>query len=93
MQALAKDIQNGNATGKVVKIDGYVSNFAKGMSYNIVENNAAKSGSIGTTFEIEGADESAYPADGTHVILTGKVVSDGSMMFDIHTLPEFVEVQ
>lgn len=91
MSALATDIQNGRATGQVVKIDGFVSNFAKGMSYNIVENNAEKSGNIGTTFVIEGAEEEAYPADGTHIVITGKVVPDG-YAFNIHTLPEFVEV-
>ncbi|MBQ9043920.1 MAG: hypothetical protein IJ111_14045 [Eggerthellaceae bacterium] len=91
MSALASDIQNGRATGQVVKIDGYVSNFAKGMSYSIVENNADKSGNIGTNFVIEGAEEEAYPVDGTHIIITGKVVQDG-YSFTIHTLPEFIEV-
>ena len=91
MSTLSKDIQNGRATGQVVKIDGYVSNFAKGMSYNIVENNADKTGNIGTTFVIEGAAEDAYPSDATHVIITGKVVQDG-YSFTIHTLPDFVQV-
>lgn len=90
MAALSKDIQNGKATGKVVKVDGYVSNFAKGMSYSIVENNANKSGSIGTNFVIEGVEEDAYPADGTHIVIVGKVVQDG-YSFIIHTLPEFIE--
>ena len=91
MSTLSTDIQNGRATGQVIKIDGYVSNFAKGMSYNIVENNADKTGNIGTTFVIEGAAEDAYPSDATHVIITGKVVQDG-YSFTIHTLPEFVQV-
>ena len=91
MSALSKDIQNGRATGQVVKIDGYVSNFAKGMSYNIVENNADKTGNIGTTFVIEGAAEDAYPSDATHVIITGKVVQDG-YSFTIHTMSDFVQV-
>lgn len=92
MFALAKDIQNGNATGKVVKIDGYVLNFAKGMSYSVVERNADNTEKQGTVFVIEGVDEDAYPSDGTHVILTGKVIADDSFSFNIHTLLEFVEV-
>ena len=92
MQALSKDIQNGAVDGKVVKVDGDVSNFAKGMSYNIVEFNSDKSKNIGTTFVIQGVEESAYPADGTHVKLTGLVVADG-MSHYIVTLPDFVEVQ
>ena len=92
MKALSSAIQNGEKVGAVVQIDGLVSNFAKGMSYNIVEENAEGSGNIGTTFKIEGVDEDAYPSDGTHVKLTGLVVDEGGMMFTIHTLPEFVEV-
>ena len=93
MKALSSDIQNGNMTDKVVQIDGYVSNFAKGMSYNIVENNADGSGNVGTTFVIEGADESAYPSDGTHIKITGKVALDeNGVSFVIHTVPECIEV-
>ena len=92
MYALSKDIQNGRATGKVVKIDGYVLNFAKGMSYNIVEKSADGKERHGTVFVIEGVEEDVYPSDGTHVILTGKVVANDSLSFNIHTLPEFVEV-
>ena len=92
MQTLSSDIQNGRATGKVVKIDGYVSNFAKGMSYSVTEPSADGTSKIGTVFNIEGAEESAYPSDGTHVILTGKVVADDALLFTIHTLPEFVQV-
>ena len=91
MQALAKDIQNSRADGTVVQIDGDVSHFAQGMSFNIVEHNADRSKQIGTTFVIQGAEESAYPADGTHIKLTGKVVAEG-MTHHILTLPEFVEV-
>ena len=91
MQALSKAIQNGEKEGAIVKIDGYVSNFAKGMSYNIVEKNAAGSGNIGTSFVIEDLVEDDYPSDGTHVVLTGKVVSNGAMGWNIHTLAEFVQ--
>ena len=92
MQALSKAIQNGEKTDAVVEIDGLVSNFAKGMSYNIVQENADGSGNIGTTFVIVGADEDAYPADGTHVKLVGKVATEDNLTFKIYTLPEFVEV-
>lgn len=93
MEALAKDIQNMAAEGKVVEIDGYVSNFGSGMSYNIVENNAEGTGNIGSTFVIDGADESAYPSDGTHVKITGKVGPNEAGTFHvIHTIPEFVQV-
>ena len=92
MQALSKAIQNGEKTGTVVQIDGVVSNFSKGMSYSISENKADGSGNVGTVFVIDDApDESAYPSDGTHVLLTGIVVGDGAS-FNIHTLMEFVKV-
>lgn len=94
MGALAKDIQEFRNEGAIVQIDGYVSNFGKGMSYNIVEKNEDGSQSVGTTFAIEGVDEDAYPADGTHVQLTGKVAhSDTKSFLIIRTLPEFVVVQ
>ena len=94
MGTLAKDIQEFRNEGAIVQIDGYVSNFGKGMSYNIVEKNEDGSQSVGTTFVIEGVDEDAYPADGTHVQLTGKVAhSDTKSFLIIRTLPEFVVVQ
>ena len=92
MFALSKQIQNGEATGKVVKIDGEVINFAKGMSYAIGEKSASGKERHGTNFIIEGVGEEAYPGDTTHVIITGKVTADNAYTFTIHTLPEFVEV-
>lgn len=91
MEALAKDIQNFKADDKVVQIDGNVQHFAEGMSYNIVETSADGKEQKGTTFIIQGAAESAYPIDGAHVKITGKVVEDG-LARHILTLPEFVEV-
>lgn len=91
MSALAKEIQNYQDDGKVLKIDGVVLHFAEGMSYNIAEVSADGKEKKGTSFIIQGADESAYPADGTHVIITGMVVEDG-LARHILTLPEFVEV-
>ena len=94
MEALSKDIQNGKATGKVVCIDGLVSNFSKGMSYSITEKDEAAGKSIGTVFRIKDTEEDAYPTDGTHVKLTGLVTQDpdNALMFFIETLPDFVEV-
>lgn len=91
MSALAKEIQNYQDDGKVLKIDGVVLHFAEGMSYDIVEVSADGKEKRGTSFVIQGAEESAYPADGTHVIITGMVVEDG-LARHILTLPEFVEV-
>ena len=91
MVALAKDIQNFKADDKVVQIDGEVLHFAEGMSYNIVEPSADGKERRGTSFIIQGAEESAYPADGTHIKITGKVAEDG-LSRHILTLPEFVEV-
>lgn len=95
MRTLADDIQEfRDMEGKVVQIDGYVSNFAKGMSYSIVENDPSGKGNVGTVFVIEGVEEDAYPSDGTHVLLTGKVGrNDTGTFLIIHTLPEFVVVQ
>ena len=94
MESLSKEIQNGRATDQVVQIDGTVSNFAKGMSYSIGQRDEEKGQYIGTTFEIAGVEEDAYPSDGTHVKITGKVAPDpdNGLAFYIYTLPEFVEV-
>ena len=91
MEKLSKDIQNGFATGKVVKIRGLVSNFGKGMSYNIVQEK--DNNKVGTTFVIEGASEDAYPIDGTQISLVGIVVAEpNGLVYTIHTLPEFIEI-
>ena len=93
MQTLSKAIQNGEATGEVVSIDGEVINFAKGMSYSIGEKEPEGSSRIGTTFVIVGAEEDAYPKDTTHVKFTGKVFFDeDAFSFKLYTLPEYVEV-
>ncbi|MGX8728315.1 MAG: hypothetical protein ACSW75_01975 [Lachnospiraceae bacterium] len=93
MQTLSKAIQNGEATGEVVSVDGEVINFAKGMSYSIGEKDPDAGSRIGTTFVIVGAEEEAYPADKTHVKFTGKVFYDeASYSFKLYTLPDFVVV-
>ena len=91
MSTLAKEIQNGYATGKVVKVEGIVSHPMS--SYSVVEANADGSQKIGTQFIIEGADTSAYPDDGDRIVITGKVVENSPLYFVIKTLPEFVEVK
>ena len=89
---LSKAIQNGDKLGKVVKIDGTVSHFGKGMSYNIGQKKSEGNGFIGTSFTIEDADEADYPADGDHVVLTGVVVVDETgFVFTLKTLKAFVE--
>ena len=91
MESLAKDIQNGYATGKVVKIEGIV---AHPMStYNVLQTSKDGSKSIGTQFIIEGVEEDAYPEDGDKVTITGKVVEKSALYFVIKTLPEFVVVE
>lgn len=94
MESLAKEIQGGRAAGKVVQIDGLVSNFSKGMSYNITEKDENAGKSVGTMFKILGAEEEEYPADGTHVQITGAVVQDpeNGALFYIQTRPEYVKI-
>ncbi len=93
MQTLSKSIQNGEKTGKVVKIDGLVSK--PGTTYSIVQENEGGTKKIGTKFVIEGADTSAYPKDGDHVVITGKVIEDPNtaLSFYIETIAEKVEVK
>ena len=93
MQTLSKSIQNGEKTGKVVKIDGLVSK--PGTTYSIVQENEGGTKKIGTKFVIEGADTSAYPKDGAHVVITGKVIEDPNtaLSFYIETISEKVEVK
>ena len=47
---------------------------------------------IGTEFIIEGAEESEYPADGAHVVITGEVIEKEPLYYVIRTAPEYVEV-
>ncbi len=89
MEKLSKDIQNGEATGKVVKVDGLVSRSIS--SYSIVQENESGSKKIGTQFVIDGASDSDYPSDGDHVVITGKVVEQSPMYFVIKTDLQHVE--
>lgn len=89
MEELSKDIQNGLATGKVVKIDGIVSHPLS--FYSIVEPNETGTASIGTRFVIEG--ETGYPEDKDHVVITGKVIELEPLVFVIKTTTDYVEAQ
>ena len=89
MEELSKAIQNGEMTGKVVKIDGIV--MHPGTSYSIGQANESGSAKIGTQFDIVDAAAIYYPADGDRVILIGKVVEKQPLVYMIETLQEFVE--
>lgn len=89
MQNLAKDIQNGKMTGKVVEIDGLVSH--PGQSYSIVEKSADGKQKIGTVFTIDDGDKADYPDDGARVTITAKVVEKESLNFQLVTLKEYVK--
>ena len=86
MEALSSDIQNGRMTGKVVEIDGLVSH--PGQSYSIVQADADGKQKIGTVFNIE--DSSEYPKDGTHIVITAKVLEKSALNYQLFTLKEFV---
>lgn len=90
MQDLSKEIQNGRANGKIVKIDGLV--MHPGTSYSVVQENEKGSMKIGTVFSINDAVEAEYPDDGDHIIITGKIVEEKPLVYTIQTLKEFVEV-
>ena len=89
MFTLSKSIQNGEATGKIVEIDGIVSH--PGTKYSIVQKNADGTESIGTEFVIE-SNNPNYPKDGDHVIMVGKVVERGAMYWNLATIQELVSV-
>lgn len=88
MSELSKEIQNGEATGKIVEIEGIVSHP---MSlYSIVQESEDGTGSIGTQFIIEGAEDSDYPEDGDRITITGEVVEKEPLYFVIKTTPDYV---
>ena len=89
MFSLAKEIQNGEAIGKIVEIDGYVSH--PGSKYSIVQKSADGTKSIGTEFVIEG-DSAFYPQDGERVVLVGKVVEREPLYYNLATIQELVSI-
>jgi len=89
MQSLSSDIQNGRATGKVVKIDGTVSH--PGSMYSIVQSNSQGTSSIGTRFVIANSDN--YPKDKDRIVITGKVIELEPLVYVIQTLPDFIETK
>ena len=91
MKALSKEIQNGRATGKIVKIDGLVAH--PGTKYSVVQKSEEGSLKIGTEFFISDAKIDEYPEDGDHIVITGKIVEEEPLLYEIQTLKEFVEVK
>ena len=89
MYTEAKAIQNGESTGKIIKIDGVVSHPLS--KYSIVEESEGGN-KIGTEFEIEGASEDDYPKDGQRVVITGEVIEKQPLYFIIKTAPKYVEI-
>ena len=89
MFSLAKEIQNGEAIGKIVEIEGYVSH--PGTKYSIVQKSADGTKSIGTEFVIEG-DSASYPQDGERVVLVGKVVEREPLYYNLATIQELVSI-
>ena len=88
MFAQSKAIQNGEMVGQVIRIDGIVSHP---MSKYSIGQKGDNGQFIGTEFIIEGADESEYPNDGEHVVITGEVVEKEPLYFVIKTTPQYVE--
>ena len=88
MFAQSKAIQNGETVGQVIRIDGIVSHP---MSKYSIGQKGDNGQFIGTEFIIEGADESEYPNDGEHVVITGEVVEKEPLYFVIKTTPQYVE--
>ncbi len=89
MYTLSKSIQNGEATGEIVMIDGVVSHPM--TKYSIVEK-GEDGNKIGTEFVIEGIEEDAYPEDGTRLVITGEVIEKEPLYYIIKTTPEYVNV-
>ena len=89
MFAQAKAIQNGEMVGMIIQVDGIVSHPMS--RYSITEKNE-KGEVIGTEFIIEGLDESEYPQDGSHVVITGEVIEKEPLYYIIRTTPEYVEL-
>lgn len=88
MKTLAKEIQNGEATGKIITIDGVVSRPAS--TYSITEKNEDGSEKIGTAFAIDDDEADNYPEDGERIKITAKVVEIDTLYFQLVTLKEFV---
>lgn len=88
MFAQSKAIQNGEMIGQVIRIDGVVSHP---MSKYSIGQKGDNGQFIGTEFIIEGADESEYPEDGEHVVITGEVIEKQPLYFVIKTTPQYIE--
>ena len=89
MKTFSTDTQNGRTVGQIVKIDGLV--YHPGMSYSIVQESAEESSKIGTVFTIDDLEKADYPADGTRVEITAKVVEVDTLNYQLVTLEKFVK--
>lgn len=94
MEAFKKAVDEGQKEGVVVQVDGIVAKLSDNEPYAIVQKSADGASQVGVTYFIEWIGDDSYPADGTHVVLSGKVIPDKSASgYGIHTTKEFVRVQ
>ena len=92
MQKVAEACKKGEHNGEVIRIEGDILDIPELKSHCIGAR--GPDGKIGglVVFAIDGADEDGYPADGAHVVMTGKLLSDKyGLTHVLHTLPEFVK--
>ena len=89
MEKLSKAIQNGEMTGKIVKIEGTVSHPM--TKYSVVQANSDGSKKIGTEFIINGSDN--YPKDNDRIVITGKIIEKEPLYYVIETIPEKFEIK
>ena len=89
MYDLSKRIQNGEAIGEIVSIDGDVSHLMN--SYSIIQKDE-NDNRIGTEFLIEGVDEGDYPQNGEHIMITGEVVEKAPLYYVIKITPGYINI-
>ena len=90
MEAQAQAIANGEMLGQIVQIDGIVEHPMS--KYSIVEPNEDGTKKVGVEFMIEGLDESQYPQDGEHIVMTGEVIEKEPLYYIIKTTPEYIDI-
>ena len=94
MFTLSKAIQNGEKVSAIVSVEGLVSH--KTSSYSVVQENpkkgeAGEMNQIGTVFIVQDGDPADYPADGTRIKITAKVMEVSPLNFQLVTLKDFVQ--
>ncbi len=82
-QALSKKIQNMECTGADIEIEGTSEKL--GSSYSIGQRKDGEH--VGTSYKFSGE----YPADGAHVIVKGKIVTEGLTSYIDASSVEVVE--